>query len=140
MLAHDHWSHALRCHRADQRLPGGRIRRLLVPAALLTVAALAGARADGLPETTQTCGNGHFYENESGRAAIVTVQVFNGCTGLAETIEINLFAPGVSATVTEVRERETRATSIRVPKDGVIQVRGPGGNGEFTSSFSVVVK
>ena len=68
---------------------------------------------------------------------MLTVQVFNGCSGLSETIEINLFAPGVSETPTEVREQETRAISFRVPRGGAVQVRGPGGSGEFKSSLGL---
>jgi hypothetical protein len=113
-------------------------RRLTLAAALLAGLPVGSGRADTLPEVTSFCGGGHFYENESSRAVELTVQVFNGCSGLNETIEIIRFAPGVAnEIVTEVRERATVAVSFRVVRGGGVQVRGPGGNGELRSSFSV---
>jgi hypothetical protein len=111
----------------------------MLAAALLAWLPADPARADTLPEKAFTCNFGHYYNNETNRAAVLTVQVFNGCSSLEETIEINLILPdGPGETVKEVRQRETRAVSIEVPQGGAVQVRGPGGSGEFKSSFSVV--
>jgi hypothetical protein len=119
----------------------GLTRCLIVAAALLAWVPTVPGRADPLPETTAGCGGGHFYENQNNRTAVVTVQVFNGCSGLAETVDIHLFAPsGDGEIVSEVRERETRAVTFRVPRGGVVQVRGPVGSGELKSSFSVLVR
>jgi hypothetical protein len=115
--------------------------RLILAAGLLAWAPIDAGRADTLPETTLPCNVSHFYENETNRTAVLTVQVFNGCSGLGETIEINLIRrDGSFETVREVREDGTLAVSFRVPSGGAVQVRGPGGNGEFRSSFSVVAR
>lgn len=114
--------------------------RLILAAGLLAWAPIDAGRADTLPETTLPCNVSHTYENETNRTALLTVQVFNGCSGLGQSIEINLFGAGAFETITEVRGGGTRAVSFRVSSGRAVQVRGPGGNGEFRSSFSVVAR
>ena len=56
-------------------------RCLILSAALLAWLPTAPGRADMLPETTLRCGTSHFYENETNRVAVLTVQVFNAVLG-----------------------------------------------------------
>jgi hypothetical protein len=108
-------------------------------AAVVLLGGVATITADTLPESNLTCGASHVYENESNRAVTLTVQVFNGCSGLEDHIDINLFTPDDEGrTVRQIRERETRSLTLLVPSSGAVQVRGPGGSGGYRSVFSVI--